>query len=136
MEKGITKAWEELASRTAEGNPAVFSLLRQAQLNIDGSRLVLEVGGELSGEIFRAHDVAAQLQKNIKGLLGFSCEVTCLAAEEAPPVPVGRPKNTPAYLSALRQERHAENVAHAAQQKKQSAPTKTRKTTAAARSTA
>ena len=136
MEKGITKAWEELASRTAEGNPAVLSLLRQAQLNIDGSRLVLEVGGELSGEIFRAHDVAAQLQKNIKGLLGFSCEVTCLAAEEAPPVPVGRPKNTPAYLSALRQERHAENVAHAAQQKKQSAPTKTRKTTAAARSTA
>ena len=136
MEKGITKAWEELASRTAEGNPAVLSLLRQAQLNIDGSRLVLEVGGELSGEIFRAHDVAAQLQKNIKGLLGFSCEVTCLAAEEAPPVPVGRTKNTPAYLSALRQERHAENVARAAQQKKQPAPTKAKKTTAAARSTA
>ena len=136
MEKGITKAWEELASRTAEGNPAVLSLLRQAQLNIDGSRLVLEVGGELSGEIFRAHDVAAQLQKNIKGLLGFSCEVTCLAAEEPPPVPVGRTKNTPAYLSALRQERHAENVARAAQQKKQPAPTKAKKTTAGARSTA
>lgn len=117
MERGITKAWEELSRRTAEGNPVVLSLLRRAQLHIDGSRLEIEVGGELSGEIFRAHDVIAQMRENIKGLLGFSCEVTFLASEEEPPQPVGASLDTPEYLSALRQERHAENTA--AQQTKE-----------------
>ena len=75
MMRGISKAWDELAYRTADGDPSVQAVFERMKYRAVGDKLVLEVAGICSGAIMRNHKVASKLAKNIKGLLGFYCDV-------------------------------------------------------------
>ncbi|MBQ1510160.1 MAG: PolC-type DNA polymerase III, partial [Selenomonadaceae bacterium] len=105
VEAAVDKAWAKLVELTADGNPTVAYLLRRAEHVMDGSRLILNVPGELGGEILRAHSVPLMLRKSIKKMLGFSCDIECNALdEEAWQTPSEDAFDTPEYVSALRQE--------------------------------
>ena len=105
VEAAVDKAWAKLVELTADGNPTVAYLLRRAEHVMDGSRLILNVPGELGGEILRAHSVPLMLRKSIKKMLGFSCDIECNALdEEALQPPSEDAFDTPEYVSALRQE--------------------------------
>ena len=69
IEASIERAWKELCLVAANGNPTVLHLLKNTKRIFDGSSLLLEVKGELSGEILRAHDVPNLLQKAIEKML-------------------------------------------------------------------
>ena len=82
MEASIERAWKELCLVAANGNPTVLHLLKNAKRIFDGSSLLLEVKGELSGEILRAHDVPNLLQKAIEKMLTIRCAVSYKALDE------------------------------------------------------
>ena len=82
IEASIERTWKELCLVAANGNPTVLHLLKNAKRIFDGSNLLLEVKGELSGEILRAHDVANLLQKSIEKMLSIRCTVSCKAIDE------------------------------------------------------
>lgn len=54
IEDGIQKIWTKLVTMVSEGNPTVFQLLKRSKYSVDGSRLIIDVPGELGGEIMRA----------------------------------------------------------------------------------
>ena len=82
IEASIERAWKELCLVAANGNPTVLHLLKNAKRIFDGSSLLLEVKGELSGEILRAHDVPNLLQKAIEKMLTIRCAVSYKALDE------------------------------------------------------
>ena len=82
IEASIERAWKELCLVAANGNPTVLHLLKNAKRIFDGSSLLLEVKGELSGEILRAHDVPNLLQKAIEKMLTIRCTVSYKALDE------------------------------------------------------
>ena len=82
IEASIERAWKELCLVSANGNPTVLHLLKNAKRIFDGSSLLLEVKGELSGEILRAHDVPNLLQKAIEKMLTIRCTVSYKALDE------------------------------------------------------
>ncbi|MDD6133312.1 MAG: PolC-type DNA polymerase III [Selenomonadaceae bacterium] len=114
VEDGIQKIWTKLVTVVSEGNPTVFQLLKRSKYRVDGSRLILDVPGELGGEIMRAHSVAQLMGKAIKQLLGYHCPVECNASDEVlQNLEVDDSFNTPEYCAAVHQERVAEQKAAA-----------------------
>ncbi|WP_033170817.1 PolC-type DNA polymerase III [Selenomonas sp. ND2010] len=112
VEDGIQKIWTKLVTVVSEGNPTVFQLLKRSKYRVDGSRLILDVPGELGGEIMRAHSVAQLMGKAIKQLLGYRCPVECNASDEVlQNLEVDDSFNTPEYRAAVHQERVAEQKA-------------------------
>lgn len=77
LEESVDKVWKKLVQRTANGNPTVRHLLLRAKRRVDGSLLILEVHGGLSGEILRAHSVPLMLKKSLEELLGYGIDVEC-----------------------------------------------------------
>ena len=105
LEDELNKVWGKLINMSADGNATVFQLLKRSKHSVDGSRVVLDVPGELAGEIMRAHAVTQMMGKAIKKLLGFSCHVICNASDEVlPDIEVDCAFNTPAYVQAVRNE--------------------------------
>ncbi len=102
IEQAVEKGWKQLVQMTADGNPTVFHLLRRARHTVDGSRILLEVAGEFGGEILRAHQVPFMMQQAVRKLLGFQCEIECIAVDEVIPVDetIGE-FETPEYLQAV-----------------------------------
>ena len=82
LEESVDKVWKKLVQRTANGNPTVRHLLLRAKRRVDGSLLILEVHGGLSGEILRAHSVPLMLKKSLEELLGYGIDVECQAVDE------------------------------------------------------
>ena len=106
MEDGIQKLWPKLVTAVSEGNPTVFHLLKRSKYTVDGSRLILDVPGELGGEIMRAHSVTHLMSRAIKQMLGYRCPVECNASEEVlQNLEVDDSFNTPEYQEAVRYER-------------------------------
>ncbi len=129
IESAVNTAWSKLVELAAEGNPTVTYLLRRAGHVVDGSRLILTVPGELSGEILRTHSVPLMLRKAIKKVLGFTCDIECNAADEAWEEETSEKSfDTPEYISALRQETaREEKSAGAAPKEKAKSPAKSQK---------
>ena len=105
IEDGIRRLWPQLVTRTSEGNPTVFQLLKRTRYTVDGSRLILDVPGELGGEIMRAHSVSQLMSRAIKQMLGYRCPVECHASEEVlQSLEVDDRFNTPEYHQAVQHE--------------------------------
>ena len=85
-ETAVNKAWKQLAEMTANGNPTVLCLFRRMRHTVDGNRVTLEVTGEFSVEILRAHQVPQMLYQAIRSLLGISCTVDYFSVNEEIPV--------------------------------------------------
>ena len=117
MMRGISKAWDELAYRTADGDPSVQAVFERMKYRAVGDKLVLEVAGICSGAIMRNHKVASKLAKNIKGLLGFYCDVDWESvdaeddADDEEASSAADALNTPEYLAARRSVLQQENAA-------------------------
>ena len=106
LEDELNKVWGKLINMSADGNATVFQLLKRSRHSVDGSKVVLDVPGELAGEIMRAHAVSQMMGKAIKKLLGFSCHVIFNASDEVlPDIEVDCAFNTPDYVQAVRNER-------------------------------
>ena len=69
MMRGISKAWDELAYRTADGDPSVQAVFERMKYRAVGDKLVLEVAGICSGAIMRNHKVASKLARNFNRIL-------------------------------------------------------------------
>ncbi|WP_029544466.1 PolC-type DNA polymerase III [Selenomonas sp. AB3002] len=111
LEDELNKVWGKLINMSADGNATVFQLLKRSKHSVDGSQVVLDVPGELAGEIMRAHAVTQMMGKAIKKLLGFSCHVICNASDEVlPDIEVDCAFNTPDYVQAVRNERQESAV--------------------------
>ena len=124
VEDGIQKIWTKLVTVVSEGNPTVFQLLKRSKYRVDGSRLILDVPGELGGEIMRAHSVAQLMSKAIKQMLGYRCPVDCQASDEVlQNLEVDDSFNTPEYRAAIQHERVAEKKAAAPKPKAAAAKT-------------
>ena len=124
IEASIERAWKELCLVAANGNPTVLHLLKNAKRIFDGSSLLLEVKGELSGEILRAHDVPNLLQKAIEKMLTIRCTVSYKALDEEYDIleEDGDLMMDRVYEENLRQKKEASAAApSAAQPKKASA---------------
>lgn len=105
IEDGIQKLWPKLVTIVSEGNPTVFQLLKRSKYTVDGSRLILDVPGELGGEIMRAHSVTHLMSRAIRQLLGYRCPVECNASEEVlQNLAVDDSFNTPEYQAAVHRE--------------------------------
>ncbi len=114
IEDGIQQIWPKLVTVVSEGNPTVFQLLKRSKYSVDGSKLVIDVPGELGGEIMRAHSVTQLMSRAIKQLLGYRCPVECNASDEVlQNLEVDDSFNTPEYLAACQKERVAETRAAA-----------------------
>ena len=87
IETSINRVWKTLSAVTANGNPSVHHLLKNAKRIFDGSHLLLEVPGELAGEILQAHDVLRVLQKAIEKMLSIRCLVSYKAVDEEYAIP-------------------------------------------------
>ena len=113
LEASIEKSWKKLVEVAANGNHTVFHLLKQAKRVVDGSHLTIEVGGELGGEILRAHSVAQVMHQALHQLLGFVCDVECKAVDEAYDIPDEDRDSfmTREYMEALQAEQRRENAA-------------------------
>ena len=110
LEDELHKVWTKVVTQVSEGNPVVFHLLKRSKYSVDGSRLTLDVPGELGGEILRAHSVQQLLERAVRQMLGCNCRIICHASEEAlSDMEVDCAFNTPDYLKAVqvRQEREA-----------------------------
>ena len=103
LEAEIEKNWNKIREISADGNPTVTHLLLKAKRHFDGNRLTIEVLGELAEEIMQAHAVVRMMQKAIKDLLGFACEIDCQTAETAETLP-SDDFMTAEYLEALQHE--------------------------------
>ena len=107
LEEALERVWPKLIEETADGNQTVRHLLLQSKRIVDGSRITLEVGGTLGGEILRAHSVPIMMQRSIERMLGFACEVRFRALDEEEINETGLEKDsfmTPEYLEALQLE--------------------------------
>ena len=110
LEDELQKVWTKVVTQVSEGNPVVFHLLKRSKYSVDGSRLTLDVPGELGGEILRAHSVQQLLERAVRQMLGCNCRIICHASEEAlSDMEVDCAFNTPDYLKAVqaRQAREA-----------------------------
>lgn len=123
MEASIERAWKELCLVSANGNPTVLHLLKNAKRVFDGSSLLLEVKGELSGEILRAHDVPNLLQKAIEKMLTIRCAVSYKALDEEYDIMEedGDLVMDRVYEANLRQKKEASAAAPSAAQPKKTA---------------
>ena len=123
MEASIERAWKELCLVAANGNPTVLHLLKNAKRIFDGSSLLLEVKGELSGEILRAHDVPNLLQKAIEKMLTIRCAVSYKALDEEYDIleEDGDLVMDRVYEENLRQKKEASAAAPSAAQPKKAA---------------
>jgi len=102
-EAEVERLWKKIIESSADGNPTVTHLLLKAKHHFSGSKLILVVFGELAEEIMQAHGVVRTMQKVIKELLGFACEIECQAAD----VPAAEHTDdfmTPEYMEALQLE--------------------------------
>ena len=116
IETAVDSAWKELVHMTADGVPTVFALLRHARHTVDGSRILLEVEGEFSSEVLCAHRVPLMMQKAVRSLLGFHCDIECVAVDEEIPADesIGA-FEMPAHLQtvdrkAVRPEKHMQTA--------------------------
>ena len=123
IEASIERAWKELCLVAANGNPTVLHLLKNAKRIFDGSSLLLEVKGELSGEILRAHDVPNLLQKAIEKMLTIRCTVSYKALDEEYDIleEDGDLMMDRVYEENLRQKKEASAAAPSAAQQKKAA---------------
>ena len=123
IEASIERAWKELCLVAANGNPTVLHLLKNAKRIFDGSSLLLEVKGELSGEILRAHDVPNLLQKAIEKMLTIRCTVSYKALDEEYDIleEEGDLVMDRVYEENLRQKKEASAAAPSAAQPKKAA---------------
>ena len=123
VEASIERAWKELCLVAANGNPSVLHLLKTAKRIFDGANLRIEVKGELSGEILRAHDVPNLLQKAIEKMLTIRCAVSYKAVDEEYIIPEEDRElaQDRAYEENLRQKKETPAVASPAAQPKKTA---------------
>lgn len=105
IEDGIYKLWPKIVKEVSEGNPTVFQLLKRSKYTVDGIRLLLDVPGELGGEIMRAHSVTHLMSRVIKQMLGYRCSVICNASEEVlQNLEIDDSFYTPEYQAAIHHE--------------------------------
>ena len=135
MEASIERAWKELCLVAANGNPTVLHLLKNAKRIFDGSSLLLEVKGELSGEILRAHDVPNLLQKAIEKMLTIRCTVSYKALDEEYDIMEedGDLVMDRVYEENLRQKKEASAAAPSAAQPKKAAAASAHRSTSMTR---
>ena len=118
VEDAVSKIWPKLVYETAEGNPTVYELLKRSKYTVDGSHILIDVPGELGGEIMRAHAVTHVMGQIVERMLGYRCRIECNASEEVlQNLEVDDCFNTREYREAVRKER-----AHSAQGKEAAAP--------------
>ena len=135
IEASIERAWKELCLVAANGNPTVLHLLKNAKRIFDGSSLLLEVKGELSGEILRAHDVPNLLQKAIEKMLTIRCTVSYKALDEEYDIMEedGDLVMDRVYEENLRQKKEASAAAPSAAQPKKAAAASAHRSTSMTR---
>ena len=75
VEDAINKIWPKLVYETAEGNPTVYELLKRSKYTVDGSHILIDVPGELGGEIMRAHAVTHVMGQIVERMLGYRCRI-------------------------------------------------------------
>ncbi|RGS74504.1 PolC-type DNA polymerase III [Mitsuokella sp. AF21-1AC] len=128
VEDAVSKIWPKLVYETAEGNPTVYELLKRSKYTVDGSHILIDVPGELGGEIMRAHAVTHVMGQIVERMLGYRCRIECNASEEVlQNLEVDDCFNTREYREAVRKER-----AHSAQGKEAASATSAPQTATAA----
>ena len=106
IEDALAKIWPKLVYETAEGNPTVYELLKRSKYTVDGSHILIDVPGELGGEIMRAHSVTQTMSQLIEQRVGYRCHVECEASEEVlQNLEVDDSFQSPDYLEALQHEK-------------------------------
>ena len=106
IEDALAKIWPKLVYETAEGNPTVYELLKRSKYTVDGSHILIDVPGELGGEIMRAHSVTQVMEQIIEKTVGYRCHVECEASEEVlQNLEVDDSFQDPDYLEALQHEK-------------------------------
>ena len=106
IEDALAKIWPKLVYETAEGNPTVYELLKRSKYTVDGSHILIDVPGELGGEIMRAHSVTQTMSQLIEKRVGYRCHVECEASEEVlQNLEVDDSFQSPDYLEALQHEK-------------------------------
>ena len=106
IEDALAKIWPRLVYETAEGNPTVYELLKRSKYTVDGSHILIDVPGELGGEIMRAHSVTQVMSQIIEKAVGYRCHVECEASEEVlQNLEVDDSFQNPDYLEALQHEK-------------------------------
>ncbi|WP_440330222.1 PHP domain-containing protein, partial [Mitsuokella multacida] len=106
IEDALAKIWPKLVYETAEGNPTVYELLKRSKYTVDGSHILIDVPGELGGEIMRAHSVTQTMSQLIEKRVGYRCHVECEASEEVlQNLEVDDSFQDPDYLEALQHEK-------------------------------
>lgn len=101
LENYLERDWRGFALKIAGGNPAVLHLLLNAKRHFDGSKLTLELFGDLAAEIIAAHSVARMMKLAIEKDCGISCQIECVAAAEFERTDHEEDLMTPEYLEAL-----------------------------------
>ena len=113
IEDALAKIWPKLVYETAEGNPTVYELLKRSKYTVDGSHILIDVPGELGGEIMRAHSVTQTMSQLIEKRVGYRCHVECEASEEVlQNLEVDDSFQDPDYLEALQHVRIDREKAH------------------------
>ena len=106
IEDALAKIWPRLVYETAEGNPTVYELLKRSKYPVDGSHILIDVPGELGGEIMRAHSVTQVMSQIIEKTVGYRCHVECEASEEVlQNLEVDDSFQNPDYIEALQHEK-------------------------------
>ena len=106
IEDALAKIWPRLVYETAEGNPTVYELLKRSKYTVDGSHILIDVPGELGGEIMRAHSVTQVMSQIIEKTVGYRCHVECEASEEVlQNLEVDDSFQNPDYIEALQHEK-------------------------------
>ncbi|MFV0635892.1 PolC-type DNA polymerase III [Mitsuokella sp. WILCCON 0060] len=117
VEDALGKIWNRLVYETSEGNPTVYELLKRSKYTVDGAHIVIDVPGELGGEIMRAHSVTQVMSGLIEQKLGYRCRVECEASEEVlQNLEVDESFSDPDYCEALRRVKKQREKEEAAEE--------------------
>ena len=81
LEEYFIGKWPELIKNITQ-NPTVKHLLSTAKRNFDGTKLTLELNGDLASEIIEAHDVIFSIKDFIKKELAVNLEIECLVSTD------------------------------------------------------
>ena len=102
LEEYFDKKWQELIKNITQ-NPTVTHLLSMAKRSFDGSKLILELNGDLASEIIEAHSVVFSIKDFIKKEFAVSLIVDCIVNSEDIPI-VEEDLLTPEFLEASKAE--------------------------------
>lgn len=129
IEDGLTKLWGQIIEASAEGNASVYQLLKRSTYVVDGSKVLLNVPGELGGEIMRAHSVTHAMMETIEKELGYRCLVEFEASDEVIEnmEATARPRTSSASAGAMPDPHPAPKLAVVPKAKKKAGKANTKK---------